>query len=358
MSASIGRIAVFGGGGFIGSHLTRRLLANGYHLDVVDISSEKIGDVLGHDRLQFHELDIYEPENDAACAAIVERSDLVVDLIAYANPEQYVAMPLEVVDLNLFQNLKIVEDCIEAETRLIQFSTCEVYGMLGNRTGDDTVFDEDTSNLIMGPVGNQRWIYATAKQLLERMVYAHGERDGLDWTIVRPFNFIGPEMDYIIESPDEGTPRVFASFMSALMYDHPMFLVDGGKNMRTFTHIEDAIDALELIIENEGGRYTREVVNIGTPGNETTIRGFADLMRDIYREESPDGRLPPMREVDGEEYYGEGYEDCDRRIPGVDKLREAGWTPRYDLRATLENAMRYYIDKYELERAPSPALSD
>lgn len=352
------RIAVFGGGGFIGSHLTRRLLGRGFDLEVVDIDGEKIEDVRNHGGITFHQMDIYESGNDERCTEIVNRSDLVIDLIAYANPQQYVDMPLEVVDLNLFQNLKIVEDCIEADTRLIQFSTCEVYGMLGNRTDGDVVFDEDTSNLIMGPIGNQRWIYATAKQLLERMVYAHGQHDDLDWTIVRPFNFIGPEMDYIIESPDEGTPRVFASFMSSLLYDHPMYLVNGGQNKRTFTYIDDAIDALEHIIENEGGAFSEEVVNIGTPDNEATIREFAELMRDIYRERSPSETLPEVIEVSGEEYYGEGYEDCDRRVPDIDKLRAVGWEPEYDLRETLEYAMTYYIKREELGQSPNLLLSD
>jgi UDP-apiose/xylose synthase len=356
--SDVERVALFGGGGFIGSHLTRRLLSDGYEVEVVDVSVEKIRDVIGHDRLVTHEFDISDETNDGRSKRIVGRSDVTVDLIAYANPQQYVDMPLEVVDLNLFQNLKIVDDCNDTDTRLVQFSTCEVYGMVGNRTGDDVVFDEEQSNLVMGPVGEQRWIYATAKQLLERMVYAHGEENGLDWTLIRPFNFLGPEMDYIIESPDEGTPRVFASFMSALMYDHPMYLVDGGTNRRSFTFIEDAVDGIELVIENDGGQFSEEVVNVGTPGNETTIRGLAELMREIYAETSPDGSLPPLREISSEEFYGEGYEDCERRVPDVSKLQAAGWTPQYDLRETLEASMSYYIDKYERDESASPRLDE
>ena len=339
------RVALFGGAGFIGSHLTERLLDDGYRLTVVDVDSEKIDGFLSHDRLDFYELDIREAE-DETVEEIVDASDVVVDLIAYANPKQYVDMPIEVVHLNYDQNLKLVEDCVDSDTRLIQFSTSEVYGKMGGRQGDARVFSEDSSDLIMGPVENHRWIYATAKQLLERMVHAHGIENDLDWTVVRPFNFIGREMDYLIEEPDAGTPRVFASFMSALLYDHSMYLVDGGENRRTFTHISDAIDAMVSILEHEE-RYNREVVNVGTPGNETTIHDFAYLMRNVYEELSPTGDLPAIEAVSSEEFYGEGYEDCERRIPDAEKLEAAGWDPQYDLRETLEEAMSYYIDKYE-----------
>ena len=351
MIMSTGTVALFGGAGFIGSHLTERLLEEGYHLVVVDIDSEKIEDLLSHNRIDFHELDIRQ-DDAGTVTSVVESADVVFDLIAYANPKQYVDMPLEVVHLNYDQNLRLVEDCVETDTRLIQFSTSEVYGKIGNRKGDDEVFSEDGSDLIMGPVENHRWIYATAKQLLERMVHAHGLENDLDWTIIRPFNFIGREMDYLIEEPDAGTPRVFASFISALLYDHPMYLVDGGENERAFTHISDAVEAMVYILE-EAERYNREVVNIGTPGNETSIHDFAHLMRDIYADRSPDGDLPPIENVSGEEFYGAGYEDCERRIPDATKLTDAGWEPQYDLRETLEEAMSYYLEKYERAEAAS-----
>jgi UDP-apiose/xylose synthase len=338
-------VALFGGAGFIGSHLTERLLEEGYHLTVIDIDAEKIEFLLPHGRIDFRELDIREDDNGTV-ETIVERSDVVFDLIAYANPKQYVDMPLEVVHLNYDQNLRLVENCVDTDTRLIQFSTSEVYGKMGNRQGEEKVFAEDDSDLIMGPVENHRWIYATAKQLLERMVHAHGIENGLDWTIIRPFNFIGREMDYLIEEPDAGTPRVFASFMSALLYNHPIYLVDDGENRRSFTHISDAVGAMVHILDGEA-RYNREVVNIGTPGNETSMHDFAYLMCDVYEELSPDGDLPPIESVPSEEFYGAGYEDCERRIPDVTKLTEAGWEPEYDLRETLEEAMSYYVETYE-----------
>ena len=346
------RIALFGGGGFIGSHLTRALLNEGYELVVVDLSGEKIEDVLSDPKLEYFELDIQNEEHDTQFRQIVDDCNLVIDLIAYANPVQYVDKPIDVVELNYHDNMKIVEDCTELDTRLIQFSTCEVYGKMGGRTDGNHVFKEDDSDLVMGPVHNQRWIYATAKQLLERMVHAYGIEHGLDWSIIRPFNFVGPEMDYIITSPEEGTPRVFASFMSALMYDHTMYLVNGGTNKRSFTYIDDAVAAITTVIENEDNRFSNEIVNVGSPENEATIEEFAYLMQDIYQEISADGSLPEIEEVPGEEFYGDGYADCERRVPDISKLQDTGWEPEYGLRESLENAMRYYIEKHEEQQIP------
>ena len=88
--------------------------------------------------------------------------------------------------------------------------------------------------MIMGPVSAQRWCYACAKQLVERLIYAHGCQNNLKFTIVRPYNWIGPRMDYIpgVDGKDDGQPRVLASFMTALMKGEPLVLVNGGEVYR------------------------------------------------------------------------------------------------------------------------------
>ena len=93
---------------------------------------------------------------------------------------------------------------------------------------------------MFGPVQKQRWIYATAKMLLERVLYAHGVAGELDYTIVRPFNFIGSRIDYLVPANAIGGPRVFPHFMSALLTGGPLRLVDGGHVHRAFLHIADA----------------------------------------------------------------------------------------------------------------------
>ncbi|HUU43133.1 MAG TPA: NAD-dependent epimerase/dehydratase family protein, partial [Planctomycetota bacterium] len=272
-------------------------------------------------------------------------------LIAYANPAVYLSHPLEVVQLNFFDNLKIVGWCLKHRRRLVQFSTCEVYGKTGGRA---TTFREDASDCVLGPVCNHRWIYACSKQLLERILHAHGLKGELEYTIIRPFNFVGPLIDYLIDNPTDGNPRVFSHFMSALLHDWPMRLVDGGHARRSYTYIADAVEALLLILEHRDAARN-QILNVGSPHNETTIRDFARRMREIYAELTGKPCTTPVVDVSGREFYGEGYEDCDRRIPDVSKLTALGWTPKHDLDATLRLTMQFHIDHHEHLRQKTPA---
>src|SRR5205807_610607 len=120
------RILTLGAGGFIGSHLTHRLLEEGHTVTAVDLETDKVTDCLDHPRLTFYQQDIRQPGWNLD--SLVSDSDLVIDLIAYANPGLYLRIPLEVFHLNFIENLKIAEACVRHNKRLIQFSTCEVYG--------------------------------------------------------------------------------------------------------------------------------------------------------------------------------------------------------------------------------------
>src|SRR5258708_13314319 len=120
------KILTLGAAGFIGSHLTDRLLKERHTVTAVDLYSEKVAEYLNHENMTFIQQDIRSPDWDLDRA--VEDADLVIDLIAYANPGLYLRIPLEVFRLNFIHNLKIAEPCVRHGKRLIQFSTCEVYG--------------------------------------------------------------------------------------------------------------------------------------------------------------------------------------------------------------------------------------
>ena len=357
-------ILALGAGGFIGSHLTRRLLAEGHSVTAVDLYSEKVSDLLDHPRLKFIEQDIRKP--DWNLDTLVADTDLVIDLIAYANPGLYIRIPLEVFRLNFTENLKIAEACVGSRKRLIQFSTCEVYGRtaasLKNANlanPEDPIhatFVEDESEFILGPVSKHRWIYACSKQLLERVLHAHGLETGFNYTIIRPFNFIGPKIDFLA-SEQEGIPRVFSFFMDALLNGGQMKLVDGGAQRRCYTYIDDAIDCVNRIVGNPSGVCDRQIFNIGSPRNEVTIRGLAETMRDIYAENFRRSGAPlaEIVSVPGEVFYGKGYEDSDRRIPDIAKARTLlGWEPEWSIRETLQATMSYYVNEYP-KRAPAAA---
>jgi UDP-apiose/xylose synthase len=350
------KILTLGAAGFIGSHLTHRLLEEGHQVTAVDVETEKVEDCMDHPNLTFLQQDIRSPEWDLD--ALVGTHDLVIDLIAYANPGLYIRIPLEVFRLNFTENLKIAESCVRHNRRLIQYSTCEVYGRTAaslphaNLTDPEdpihATFREDESEYILGPVVKHRWIYSCAKQLLERVLHAYGIEQGFNYTIIRPFNFIGPKIDFLPQEKD-GIPRVFSFFMDALLTGSQMKLVNGGVNRRCYTYIDDAIECSYRIVENPNGVCDRQIFNIGSPYNEISIRQMAETMRDIYagkfREDSTP--LPEIVSVPGEEFYGEGYDDSDRRIPDITKARTLlGWEPRWNVQDTLETTMRYYVRDY------------
>jgi nucleoside-diphosphate-sugar epimerase len=350
------KVLIFGNAGFIGSHLTGRLLKEGHTVVGVDIYDDKIKEYIGNKNLTMIQHDVRKRGFDLD--RYVAESDMVVDLIAYANPGLYVMIPLEIFRLNFTENLKIAEACVRSNRRLVQFSTCEVYGKtIVSIVREElpvpedpryATFSEDTSDFILGPLNKHRWIYASAKQLLERVIYAYGLESGFNYTIIRPFNFIGPKIDYLPEETD-GVPRVFSFFMDALITGKPMKLVDGGHHRRCYSYIDDAIECIYRIIENPGGVCNQQIFNIGTPENEVSIRQLAEMMREIYNKKLSDHNtpLPDIIEVPAGDFYGEGYEDSDRRIPDISKARELlGWKPRWRLHELLEETMRYYLTEY------------
>jgi nucleoside-diphosphate-sugar epimerase len=238
------RITILGAGGFIGSHLVEHLLARGEHQVVgVDLTPEKLEGIEG-DAFRFYEADVRRsPE---LLEDVIRSADQVVDLIAYANPSMYVTAPIDVFELNFLQNLEIARMCIKHRKRLIQYSSAEVYGKL--TTGK--AYSEDQTDFLYGPVQKQRWIYAAGKGLLERVLYAYGVAGDLEYTIVRPFNFIGSRLDYLVPAGAVGGPRVFPHFMSALLEGGPIRLVDGGYMHRSFTHIADANSAFQTLLDH------------------------------------------------------------------------------------------------------------
>ncbi|KAA8544180.1 hypothetical protein F0562_022184 [Nyssa sinensis] len=326
-------ICMIGAGGFIGSHLCEKLMAETQHkVLAVDVYNDKIKHLLEPaslpwaDRIQFHRLNI---KNDSRLEGLIKMADLTINLAAICTPADYNTRPLDTIYSNFIDALPVVKYCSENNKRLIHFSTCEVYGKtVGSFLPKDHplrqdpmyyVLKEDTSPCIFGPIEKQRWSYACAKQLIERLVYAEGAENDLEFTIVRPFNWIGPRMDFIpgIDGPSEGVPRVLACFSNNLLRHEPLKLVDGGQSQRTFVYIKDAIEAVLLMIENPA-RANGQIFNVGNPNNEVTVRQLAEMMTQVYSKVSGEPSLEvPTIDISSKEFYGEGYDDSDKRIPDM-----------------------------------------
>ena len=228
------RVLVLGVNGFIGNALTERILGTtDWTVSGLDIGSDKIAPFLGHPRFTYLEGDI--AINKEWIEYQVKKCDVVLPLVAIANPSLYVQQPLAVFQLDFEENLRIVKQAVLYGKRVVFPSTSEVYGMC-----PDPEFDEESSPLVYGPIRKQRWIYSCSKQLLDRVIYAYGEQ-GLSYTLFRPFNWIGPHLDDV-DSPKEGSSRVLTQFLHNILYGRPIKLVDGGTQRRSFTYISDGID--------------------------------------------------------------------------------------------------------------------
>jgi len=130
---------------------------------------------------------------------------------------------------------------------------------------------------VYGPINKPRWIYACAKQLMDRVIHAYGMKEGLDYTLFRPFNWIGSGLDNLNASK-EGSSRVITQFFGHIVRGEPIKLVDGGRQKRAFTYIDDGIDALMKIIENRKGIASGKIYNIGNPKNNYSVRDLAGMM--------------------------------------------------------------------------------
>ncbi len=335
---------ILGANGFIGSALTNAILTSRpWDVYGIDLSDHKLRDLPKTPRFHFVEGDI--TINKEWVEYHVKKCDVVVPLVAIANPAQYVLDPLRVFELDFEANLEVVRHCVKYRKRLLFPSTSELYGM-----STDRVLDEETSPLVYGPINKQRWIYAASKQLLDRVIYAYGVRDGLDYTLFRPFNFIGPNLDNIDE-PKEGSSRVFTQFLSSIMHRRPIKLVDGGRQRRSFTYIDDAIDCLLRIVENRAGCASRRIFNIGNPGNGCSIAELAQRMVKIAREFPAlraNAQAAEIQEVSAETYYGKYYQDINDRVPAIEAARrELGWSPTTDLDTAIRRTIDYYVKQDE-----------
>ncbi len=243
------KVLILGVNGFIGNALTERILGTtDWAVSGLDIASDKIAPFLGHPRFTYLEGDI--AINKEWIEYQVKKCDVVLPLVAIATPAAYVKNPLAVFELDFEENLRIVKQAVRYGKRVVFPSTSEVYGMC-----PDAEFDEESSPLVYGPIRKQRWIYSCSKQLLDRVIWAYGQSEGLKFTLFRPFNWIGPHLDDI-DSPKEGSSRVLTQFLHNILYGEPIKLVDGGTQRRSFTYISDG-DRLPDEDPGEPGRRGR-----------------------------------------------------------------------------------------------------
>jgi nucleoside-diphosphate-sugar epimerase len=316
----------------------------------MDMQTDRISDLMSEPRFHFFEGDI--TINREWIEYHVKKCDVVLPLVAIATPATYVREPLRVFELDFEANLPIVRACVRYGKRIVFPSTSEVYGM-----SRDAEFDSEASELVLGPINKPRWIYSCAKQLMDRVIHAYGMQEGLDYTLFRPFNWIGAGLDSI-NTAKEGSSRVITQFLGHIVRGQPIQLVDGGTQKRAFTYIDDGIAALMQIIANPGGIASSKIYNIGNPVNNFSVRELAKMMLDLaltYDEYRETATRVKIVETTAAAYYGTGYQDVQNRVPKItNTCADLGWQPR----VAMEEALKRIFDAYRGQVAEARQLVD
>jgi len=348
------KILILGVNGFIGHHLSKRILeTTDWNVYGMDMQSDRIGDLLGNEaykgRIHFFEGDI--TINKEWVEYHIKKCDVILPLVAIATPSTYVRQPLRVFELDFEANLPLVRSAHKYGKHLVFPSTSEVYGMC-----EDEQFDSDSSPLVCGPINKPRWIYSCAKQLMDRVIWGYG-MEGLNFTLFRPFNWIGAGLDSI-HTAKEGSSRVVTQFFGHIVRGENISLVDGGAQKRAFTYIDDGIDALVRIIDNRNGIASGKIYNIGNPANNFSIRELAGMMLELagsFPEYAAAARQVRIVETSAGDYYGAGYQDVQNRVPKIDNTcAELDWAPR----TGMAQSLRRIFEAYRCQVPAARALMD
>jgi len=145
-------------------------------------------------------------------------------------------------------------------------------------------------------------------------------------------------------------------FLGHIARGEPIQLVDGGRQKRAFTYIDDGIDALMKIIANPGGVASRKIYNIGNPRNNFSVRSLAEMMVKLalaFPEYRSTARKVRIKRTTADRYYGRGYQDVQNRVPGIaNTRRELRWTPRVG----MHQALRLIFEAYRSQIADARKL--
>jgi UDP-4-amino-4-deoxy-L-arabinose formyltransferase/UDP-glucuronic acid dehydrogenase (UDP-4-keto-hexauronic acid decarboxylating) len=314
-------VLVLGVNGFIGNALSEKLLESGkYEVHGLDLQSSNIKHLLGNPDFHFDEGNI--SVHREWIEYHIRKCDIIIPLVAIATPSAYTRDPLRVFELDFEENLRVIRYCAKYQKRIIFPSTSEVYGMC-----DEEAFDEDNSKLVLGPIRMQRWIYSCSKQLLDRVIWAFGQQEGLCLSLI----------------------RLITQLILNLVEGNPIQLVDGGHQKRCFTDISDGIECLYRIVENKGGVCDGQIINIGNPDNELSIRDLAEMLVEKFHQHPLHSSFPPFagfREVESSTYYGSGYQDVQHRKPSIRNAKKLlDWSPKVGIEQCVEQTLDFFIQE-------------
>jgi len=322
MPTAKGKALVTGGAGFIGSHLTELLLADGWEVYALDDLSTGSRDNVAqlHDDPRFH-LIVDTVLSHTVVNELVNKVDVVYHLAAAVGPRLIVERPVHTIVTNLDGTENVLDHCARFGKRVLVASTSEIYG--DHRTPDPL---REDSRRVYGPTTQKRWLYADSKAMDEYLALAYRQERDLEFVIARLFNTVGPR-----QSGQYG--MVVARFAQAAVSGAPLEIHGDGSQTRTFCHVQDTIRALKGLMDEPS--TVGEIFNVGS-------RNWISVLELARRVLELTGSKSELVYIPYDQVYGLGIDDMLHRVPAIEKIKRAiGWEPRFDLDQILHDVIEH-----------------
>ena len=303
------RYLVTGGAGFIGSHLSERLLDLGNEVVVLDNFST--GNETNLSALK-GKVQIVKSEllDKVTTEKYLKDCDFVVHLAAAVGVLNIVNKPLQSLKTNLQGTEIVMEAADKCNKPVLLASTSEIYGK-----NTKVPLGEEDDRIVGHPL-KSRWSYSEAKAVDESLAYFYYLENKLPVRIVRFFNTVGPRQ---VGHYGMVIPR----FVSAALKGEPLEVYGSGDQIRCFCHVDDAVKALLLVMDSD--KAVGQVFNVGN-NSQISIMELAKKVIEIT------GSKSSIEKIAYEKAYPEGFEDMQRRVPDISKIKQVlGWEPEINL---------------------------
>jgi dTDP-glucose 4,6-dehydratase len=307
------KLVITGGAGFIGSHLTDRLLNEGHHITVVDnLLTGNIKNIARHmsnTRFQFLHHDVSNHIH------IVGDVDWVIHFASPASPVDYLQLSIETLKVNSLGTHNTLGLARVKNAKYFLASTSEVYGDPEVHPQVETYWGN------VNPIG-PRGVYDESKRFAEAITMAYHHKHDLDTRIIRIFNCYGPRLRL-----DDG--RVVSNFIGQALTNQPITMYGDGSQTRSFQYVSDLVEGIVRFM----GVKHHEPVNLGNP-QEKTVMELAQIIKELTGSTSEIIKKPlPI-------------DDPKRRLPDITKAKKLlDWTPKKDLIEGLKETIEWYREE-------------
>ncbi len=313
------KVLITGGAGFIGSHLSEKLLGQGHEVVVIDDLStgkmENIATLLSNKKFQFVQDTV---RNEQVMHLLISQVDMVYHLAAAVGVKLIVQSPVHTIETNIHGSEVVLDIANKFRKPVFIASTSEVYGK-----SDKMPFCED-DDTVFGATRFSRWSYACSKAIDEFLGQAYYSQYGLPVVMARLFNTVGPR-----QTGQYG--MVVPRFVERALNDEPIEIYGDGKQCRCFGHVDDVTDALIALMREP--RAYGQLFNIGN-NQEISIEGLADFI--IERTGSKSRKVF----ISYDEAYGKDFDDMRRRVPSLEKVhRIIGYQPKHRLDKIIDDVV-------------------